>query len=176
MKKLYTLLSLIAISVSAFSQLVVVQTGFNNYVGTSVTAPAGWYMSWHSTSSPSYYTTATNYGIASPSYKFGLDSVFVITPQFVQADTVTFWCKGQSTSASSKLNLYASSDSISWTMFASRDTLPTTGTILKFGIPSSAKWLMFVYRKISGNLAFDDVTVTDYANISAAFTASMACY
>jgi len=55
MKKLYTLLSLIGISSSAFSQVVVVGTGFDNYAGTSATAPSGWYMSWHSTSSPSYY-------------------------------------------------------------------------------------------------------------------------
>ncbi|MEK6617040.1 MAG: hypothetical protein AABZ32_13215, partial [Bacteroidota bacterium] len=76
MKFFYTLILFIIISVAAFSQLVVVGTGFNNYAGTSATAPTGWYMSWHSTAST--YTASTSVGIASPSYKFGLDTVFVI--------------------------------------------------------------------------------------------------
>lgn len=163
-----TLTSLVAFTFSSFSQTIVDSTGFYCYAGTLASAPAGWYMSWHSTSAPSYYTVATSVGIAPPSYKFGQDSVFVITPQFAQADTVTFWCKGFGISDSSKLNLYASSDSVSWTMFASRDTLPTSGTVLKYGIPYGAKWLLFVYRKITGNLAFDDVQIIDYPNIQIA--------
>ena len=120
-------------------------------------------MSWHYTAST--YTASTSVGIASPSYKFGLDTVFVISPQFAQADTVTFWCKGFSISGGSRLNIYSSNDSVNWTMFVSNTSLPSSGAILKYAIPYGAKWVMFVYRKVSGNLAFDDVTILSYTTI-----------
>ena len=168
-----TLTALIAISFPAFSQLVVVGTGFDNYAGTSATAPAGWNMSWHSTSSPSYYSTAANSGAAIPSYKMGQDSVIVISPKYMNADTLTFMCKGNGVpfADTNELHIYHSADSISWNMFVNRDSLPTAKTTLKYGLPSPNGWIMFVYRKLAGgNLAFDDVKIIAYPNIYAAFT------
>jgi len=156
------------ISFSAFSQTPVVQTGFDNYVGTSASAPAGWYMSWHSTSSPSYYTSAGNFGASSPSYKMGQDSVIVVSPKYSGADTLTFWCKGNGVpfGNTNELHIYYSSDSISWVMFVNRDSLPVAGTTLKYALPNDTGWVKFEYRKLgTGNLAFDDVNLLSYVPI-----------
>ena len=54
-----------------------------------------------------------------------------------------------------------------------RDSLPTTKTTLKYGLPAASGWIKFVYRKLgSGNLAFDDVNIISYPNIYAAFSTS----
>ena len=179
MKIFYTFILFIAISVSAFSQLVVVGTGFDNYAGTSATAPAGWYMSWHSTSSPSYYSTAANSGVAIPSYKMGQDSVIVISPMYQDGDTLTFMCKGNGVpfGNTNELHIYHSADSISWNQFVNRDSLPASKTTLKYGLPSQNGWLKFVYRKLgSGNLAFDDVVIISYPNIYADYIYYDICF
>ena len=75
MKKIFTLF-ITAISFSSFSQIVVVGTGFDNYANDSATAPAGWYMSWHSLSPASSYTTAANAGVALT----GCDPITAIVP------------------------------------------------------------------------------------------------
>lgn len=178
MKKLLlfciVILSVVEGSVSAFSQLVVVGTGFDNYANTSGTAPAGWYMSWHSLPpTASSYTTASNSGVAIPSYKMGIDSVTVITPMYSNADTLSFMCKGNGVpfSDTNELHIYHSTDSITWNMFVNRDSLPTLKTTLKYGLPASSGWLKFVYRKLAGgNLAFDDVNIIAYPNIYAQFS------
>lgn len=171
MKKNFLSFFLISISFTAFSQTPVVQTGFDNYAGTSASAPAGWYMSWHSTSSPSYYTSAGNFGASAPSYKLGQDSVFVISPKYSGADTLAFWCKGNGVpfGDTNELHIYYSTDSFSWLMFENRDSLPVAGTTLKYGLPVDTGWVMFVYRKFgTGNLAFDDVNLLAYTPISVA--------
>ncbi len=177
MKKLLpfciVILSVVEGSFSAFSQLVVVGTGFDNYANTLATAPAGWYMSWHSLSPASSYTSTANSGVAVPSYKMGLDSVTVITPMYQNADTLSFWCKGNGTADTNELHIYHSADSLSWTMFVNRDSLPTVITTLKYGLPAASGWIKFVYRKLAGgNLAFDDVNIISYPNIYASFNAS----
>lgn len=172
MKKLFTLASFI-ISVTTFSQITVVGTGFDNYANTSGTAPAGWYMSWHSASPASSYTTAANSGVAIPSYKFGLDSVTVITPMYQNADTLSFMCKGNGVpfADTNELHIYHSADNITWTQFVNRDSLPAAKTTLKYGLPAASGWLKFVYRKLgNGNLAFDDVNILSYPNIYAQFS------
>lgn len=181
MKKLLpfciVILSIIEGSVSSFSQIIVAGTGFDNYANTSGTAPAGWYMSWHSASPASSYTTAANSGVAIPSYKFGLDSVTVITPVFQNADTLSFMCRGNGVpfGDTNELHIYHSTDSISWNIFVNRDSLPATKTTLKYGLPAASGWLKFVYRKLgNGNLAFDDVNIISYPNIYSAFTANSA--
>ena len=177
MKNIFTL-AFISISVFSFAQVPVVQTGFNGYAGTSASAPAGWYMSWHSTSAPSYYNTPANSGAAIPSYKMGQDSVIVITPMYQDADTLTFMCKGNGVpfGDTNELHIYYSADSITWSMFVNRDSLPTTKTTLKYGLPSPNGWIMFVYRKFgSGNLAFDDVNIISYPNIYADFISYDIC-
>lgn len=177
MKKLFTLLSFITISFASFSQIVVVGTGFDNYANTSATAPAGWYLSWHSLSPASSYTSAASSGVSVPSYKMGLDSVTVITPMYQNADTLSFWCKGNSVADTNELHIYHSTDSSSWTLFVNRDSLTNFITTLKYGLPASSGWIKFVYRKLAGgNLAFDDVNIIAYPNIYADFIYDDICF
>jgi hypothetical protein len=85
MKKNYSALTLIFLallmnSIHSTAQLVRLSQGFDNYIGSVATVPAGWYISWNSTSAPSYYFTSGNYGAAIPSYKFGNNGDEIISP------------------------------------------------------------------------------------------------
>lgn len=142
-------------------QTVRLYTGFDNYIGSAATVPSGWHISWNSTSSPSYYITSGNYGTAIPSYKFGVTQDTIISPHFLSADTLSFWCKGQGTfSVQNVLSIFISEDSSSWSQFEVIDSLPTGGATFYFPLPCSAHYLKFIYYQVSGNLAFDDVKVT----------------
>ncbi|MFH1004584.1 MAG: PKD domain-containing protein [Bacteroidota bacterium] len=176
MKTYFVVLLIIVFQLKIFSQVIILQTDFTGYDGTQVTVPSGWNISWNSTSSPSYYSSTSFSGLTPPSYKFGMDSTMIFTPVFSYSDTLKFWCKGSSNiSPQNKLNIYESSDSIKWNMFSSIDSLPTTGKIFILSISPSTKYLCFVYRKVSGNLAFDDVQVIDYPNITAIFSSDTVC-
>lgn len=149
-----------------FSQAVVLQNDFNTYVGTTATVQAGWYYSWNAGSSTagSYYTSTTYSGAAPNAYKFGQNNDTIITPSFIPADTLSFWCKGSSTiNDTNALSIYQSADSSTWVLLVSIDSLPKSGTTFKFGLGATTKFLKFTYTKISGNLAFDDVMVTSNA-------------
>lgn len=165
MKKIYTsIVALLLIQFSLNAQTLVVSTGFDNYAGTVATVPQGWYLSWNT--SLSFYTSTGNYGVAAPSYKFGNDSDFVVAP-FVQQgiDSISFFAKGNGTpfSPANELQFFQSNDSINWTLVATLDSFPTTGTT--FGVAlNGSNYLKLLYRKQSagGNLAFDDAKI--YSN------------
>ena len=162
-------LMVFVMTVESRAQIVRLSQGFDNYIGSVATVPAGWYISWNSTSSPSYYITAGNYGAAIPSYKFGNDGDSIISPFFFSADTLRFWCKGQAAfSAQNSLFIFYSPDSAIWYPLQSIDSLPVVDTTLAYPLPCEAHHLMFIYHKVSGNLAFDDVlvTMTDYSPIA----------
>lgn len=155
------------------AQLVRLTNGFDNYIGSAATVPAGWHVSWNSTSSPSYYFTAGNYGAAIPAYKFGVTQDTIISPYFLSGDTLKFWCKGQGTfSVQNVLSIYISEDSVSWNQLQNLDSIPVTATAFSFPLQCSAHYVMFVYFQVSGNLAFDDVkvTMTDYFPVAIAAT------
>jgi len=161
------------ITQSSLAQIVRLSTGFDNYIGSQATVPAGWYISWNSTSSPSYYFSAGNYGAAIPSYKFGVTQDTIISPHFLSGDTLKFWCKGQTPfSLQNVLSVYVSSDSITWNQLQSIDSLPISATNISLPLPCTAHYVMFVYFKVNGNLSFDDVkvTMTNYSPVAAAAT------
>lgn len=179
MKKNYCrlfLLIFLAIILNSFqsvAQLVRLSTGFDNYIGSVATVPAGWYISWNSTSSPSYYITSGNYGAAIPSYKFGNNGDEIISPHFLSGDTLSFWYKGEGLfSAQNSLLILYSADSTNWNSLVDIDTMLVTGTTFSYPLPCQAHYLMFLYNQVSGNLAFDDVrvTMTDYSPVAAAST------
>lgn len=160
-------------SLTGTAQLVRLSTGFDNYIGSAATVPAGWYISWNSTSSPSYYITSGNYGAAIPSYKFGNNGDEIISPYFASGDTLRFWYKGQGLfSAQNSLLILYSADSANWSGLVTIDTMLVTGTTFSYPLPCEAHYLMFIYNQVSGNLAFDDiqVTMTDYSPDAAAAT------
>ncbi|MBK5285253.1 MAG: PKD domain-containing protein [Bacteroidia bacterium] len=158
------------------AQLVRLLNGFDNYIGTTGSVPSGWRITWNSTTPPSYYTSVGNYGATSPSYSFGITQDTLISPYFQSGDVLWFWCKSQGApfSVQNSLKILVSDDSSSWNVLQNVDSLSASGVTMAFNIPCSAHYVMFVYNKVNGNLAFDDVkvTMTDYSP-TAIFSATL---
>jgi hypothetical protein len=167
MKKLFTLLVLMGIGATSFSQNVLLSQNFDTYTGDSASIPAGYTITWNSAVAPaSFYSSAGNFGQAPNSYKFGKDSAIMITPNFSGADSLSFWHKGNVINGSaSRLYIYSSSDGINYLVLDSITTIPTTGTVYKHDLDSSAHYLKFIYRKVSGNMAFDDLSIFNYQGV-----------
>ena len=151
------------------AQTAVINCGFDNYAGTTATIPAGFYISWNSTSptapgpSASFYTSAGNFGATAPSYKFGVDSATMVTPMVTNADSIVFWGKGNGISGPSELSISYSADSITWTPITALNNLPTSGTTFSVPLtPAVTGYIRFFYHKDVGNLAFDDLRI--YSN------------
>ncbi len=164
MKKSLSLLVIMIIGNVAFSQITLLSQNFDNYDGDSANFIANYYVSWNSPASglpsQSYYSSTGNFGLAPNSYKFGIDSATIITPFFAGADSLTFWHKGNGTGSSpNKFYIYASSDSIAFTLLDSITTFPSAGVTYGHGLDSSHHYLKFMYRKVVGNMAFDDLLV-----------------
>jgi PKD repeat protein len=175
MKKIYLLFAFILFSFAGFSQSsVIIQENFNSYDGTAGSIPAGWNISWNT--STSFYTTTASSGPSGPnSYKFGLNNVTVEPPQFQYADSVYFWIKGNATDAGSTLFLLESENGSTWDTIARINPLPTTGTMLGHKVNFLSKRLRFVYIKNNGNVAFDDFRLTKRKQLFPGFTANSAC-
>jgi hypothetical protein len=166
MKKALLSFSLLLVSVlyiqnEVHAQSPVLELNFDGYAGTEATTPSGYYFSWHSVTSNSFYTSAGNYGASAPSYKFGNNGDFIVTPAVGGADSLTFWAKGNGSPYSplNEIRVYHSIDSINWTLDATVVPLPSSGTTLSVPLSQVAGYLKLEYFKVSGNLAFDDLKV-----------------
>ena len=175
MKKIFTLISFFFIvSSSSFSQSVtLLQNDFAGYVGTTGTIAPGWYYSYNdSGTSKSFYTSTGNFGWSAPSYKFGRDSVTIISPQFIGSpDSISFWMKGNGSSTSffsiqNAFSIYESTDGTNWTLNTVIDSIPVTPSgstdsfSVKLPLSSNTAYLKFYYQKFVGNVAFDNLVVT----------------
>lgn len=165
MKKLYTLISIcVLMSSVAFSQTTVLCEDFTTYDSTTAAADYhGWYFSYHAQFS--LYTTTSSSGIAPNSYKFGVDSATVITPNLGSADHFNFWMKGNASTggslANGKFYIYESTDSTNFTLLEMVSPIPAFVEMIKeFPLSAGAKWVKFFYDKDSGNVAFDDFCAT----------------
>lgn len=168
LRKLPSLLIILALSLPAqnsIAQNVVFSCGFDNYVGTTATIPCGLGISWNSTSnttpgpSASFYISAGNFGSSAPSYKFGVDSAVLVTPFVTNADSVTFWAKGNSISGPSTLYVSYSTDSVNWTPITNVSNLPTTAANLSIPLQQATGYIRFFYDKDVGNLGMDDLKI-----------------
>lgn len=167
--------AILFIASSAFSQTTVLQNDFNSYDGTTATVAPGWYYSWNTAAStsggPSYYSSAAYSGVAPNAYKWGGvngQKDTIITPAFAPANSVSFWCRGAGVPYKQQdtLEIYESPDSISWTLAAMKDSLPTAGTTLTYTLQPASQFLKFVYHKAAvngGSVAFDDIVITSNA-------------
>ena len=125
------------------------------------TAPFGWTF----TSIGGTYTTATNYGAASPSLQIDATNDRILT-SFIgtSASELSFWIKGQGTDAGSALLVEGWNGSV-WITIDNINSLPTTGTTKIYNsastpsLPTNLTQFRFTYTKSVGNLAFDDVNV-----------------
>lgn len=165
MKKLYFLVVLIVAFAKPLTAQTLVENHFDGYLGTPSTVPAGWYISWNAdTSQPtlSYYTTAGNCGLTCPSYKFGIDSAYIVSPPFVNADTIRFLLKGNGTAVvENTLEIYTSSDSANWTLTASIDSISASATTMSVAIPTTATHVALLFDKptLGYNAGIDDIYI-----------------
>lgn len=151
----------------SFAQNIILSTGFDNYQGTVASVPAGFTISWNcnptldtSCVTNSFYTSNSNFGVSAPSYKFGIDGATIVTPMVANADSLTFWGKGQNVSGPSTLIISSSPDNINWTVVTSLSNLPNnSSTTFSIPLQQFTGYLKFFYDKDFGNLSFDDLKV-----------------
>ena len=144
------------ITISSFT----VAEGFS--AGTA--APAGWTF----TSIGATYTSSGNFGQSSPALMMDATGDRVITPVFTgTVSSLSFWIKGLTTNAGSALLVEGSSNGTSWTTIQNiTNSLPSSGTTMTYtasstpALSAGMNQFRFTFSKSSGNLSFDDVTVT----------------
>ena len=134
-----------------------------NLIGPDPVYLSGWSVLSQSTSRQ-IYTTATNYGLSSPSFAFTITGDFIETATYASPVTsLSFWGKQQSGATSS--TLIEGYNGSSWSTIAtlSNKDVATAGTVtydlVALGKTDVIK-IRLVYTKVAGNLAVDDVAVT----------------
>lgn len=169
MKKIFTLISLfVTISLGALAQSPIVCENFNNYDSlVANTNWHGWYISY--ATQFSYYTSTQSSGTSGPnSYKFGIDSATLISPNISGALSVNFWIKGNAGTGGpdplSVLYLYESSDSSVWNLVDSMQQsnhVDPLGHQKAYNLTPGTEHVKFYYKKSNGNIAFDDFCAYD---------------
>lgn len=170
---LFSLLVLLTFSQETVAQTIVLSENFNSYDGTSGTVPSGWNFS-----SQDCYTSSTSSGPSGPnSYKFSANNATVNTPMFINADTLSFWVKGNQTDSLSTLYVLESTNNSTWDTLDSIANFATSfaGETKKYAISNSIKYLRFIYVKSVGNCAFDDFMLTENDPLVSNFSANDAC-
>ncbi|MGB0167186.1 MAG: hypothetical protein ACPF8V_10070, partial [Luteibaculum sp.] len=111
------------------------------------------------------YTSAGNFGAASPSLQMDNTGDQITTPVICNTPTaLSFWIKGQGTDASSALLVEGSSDGDSWTSIDNIGDLPDSDADAyqrQYGAEAISAYnqFRFTYSKSVGNLAIDDIRV-----------------
>ena len=129
------------------------------------TAPSGWTFTTIATT----YTSAGNFGAASPSVQMDATGDRVLTNQLsgAAASQLSFWLKGNGTNTLSALLVEGTTDGTNWVTIENiTNSIPTTGTTRTYNfsstplLPCGMIQFRFTYTKNAGNLAFDDVSIT----------------
>ncbi len=165
MRKIFTLITfLFALSTTVFAQTNVLCEDFALYDTSTASAN---YHNWTLTyySKFSFYTSPASTGIAPNSYKFGVDSATLITPDISGADHINFWMKGNASNggslANGKFYIYESSDSLNYTLIDMISPIPAFVEMIKeYPLAAGTVKVKFFYDKDSGNVAFDDFCAT----------------
>lgn len=151
-----------------------ISEGFN----TGTTAPSGWaFISIGNT-----YTTSGNYGASSPSLTLDATNDRVTSSTIgTSASELSFWIKGQGTDAASAL-LVEGWNGAAWVTIDNLTSMPTTGTTKIYNsattpsLPTNLVQFRFTYTKSTGNLAFDDVSVSCATTIPCTPTATITSF
>ena len=164
MKKILLLVSVFCTAIAARSQNVILCENFNSYDSASAASGVfhGFTISYHTQNS--YYTSTQSSGASGPnSYKFGVDSATMITPDITGATYVQFWTKGNATDSLSTFYVYDSPDGTNWTLIQAINPINTnsTGMNRQYALNANAAFIKFFYDKSVGNVAFDDFCTTD---------------
>ena len=170
MKKIFTLIALFfTISFSSSAQSPILCENFNNYDSlVSSVDWHGWYISYNTQFS--YYTSTQSSGSSGPnSYKFGVDSATLISPDLTGVESISFWMKGNfgtppGPDPLSMFYVYESADSSVWTLVDSIQpsaNIATAGHPKAYNVTLGTRFVKFYYHKSSGNVAFDDFCAYD---------------
>ena len=170
MKKIFTLIALFTtLQLGSFAQSPILCEDFANYDSlVSSVDWHGWYISYNTQFS--YYTSVQSSGPSGPnSYKFGVDSATLITPNIDGAQSISFWMKGNfgtppGPDPLSMFYVYESSDSTVWTLIDSIQpsaNIGSTGHPKAYNVSMGTQYVKFFYHKSTGNVAFDDFCALD---------------
>lgn len=162
MKKLLLIISIFCAGFAANAQNFIICEDFNAYDSASAASGVfnGFAISYHS--QYSFYTSTQSSGLSGPnSYKFGVDSATMISPDITGATYVQFWMKGNATDSLSTFYVYDSPDGSTWSLLATINPVNTTGMYRQYALNSSASRIKFYYHKSVGNVAFDDFCTAD---------------
>ena len=146
--------------ISATATAALIDEGFDGF--DTGTRPSGWTFT-NCNLNTDTYTTAGNYGTASPSIKLNATGDAIETSAFTDPDYLQFWVKGQGAMGTANLLVeeYYSAD---WHTLSDLVGLPTTGTTIgDFYLDNNSIRLKFTFTRVSADLAFDDVLVEGLA-------------
>lgn len=105
------------------------------------------------------YDTVASSGNNPPSLAFNQDGSFVITPPLLGPTNVTFMMKGQSISSDSEFTVEALIGG-NWTEVATFSNISNGKVEQELALNPATAQLRFIYTKVGGNLAFDDLVIT----------------
>ena len=162
MKKLLLIASIFCASFASQAQNIILCEDFNAYDSASAASGVfnGFVISYHSQNS--FYTSTQSSGNSGPnSYKFGVDSATMVSPNIIGATYLQFWMKGNATDSLSTFFVYDSPDGNTWTEIANINPVNTTGMYRQYALNPGASYVRFYYTKSVGNVAFDDFCTTD---------------
>ncbi len=135
---------------------VLTYTGFDNF--TAGERPYGWTLT-NCNADTDTYTSAADFGKASPAIKLESTGDQVVSPSFSAPSQMSFWLKGIGTDAASAL-LVEEYYGVGYTTLANiTNTIPTIGTTYYYSLNSGTSKVRFTYTKSAGNVALDDITV-----------------
>jgi hypothetical protein len=163
MKRILLSILLIGSMVSSKGQILI-SNNFDGYNGLLSTVAPGWYYSFNDSAAAtrSYYSSAGTCGVTCPAYKFGHDTVTVITPSFVNADSIQFYLKGNGTShVENHLTIYESVDSVNWIQTYDIDSISASATTYTLLLGIYTTNVKFVYYKdsLGYNVGLDDIYI-----------------
>jgi len=163
MKKLLLLVILFGCGFLSRGQTLI-SNNFDGYNGLVPTIAPGWYYSWNDTASASksFYNSTGTCGVSCPTYKFGHDTVTIITPAFSTADSVRFYLKGNGTfHPENHFSMLESVDSLIWVQTFDMDSISASANIYTIPVNPLTTHLQFVYHKdsLGYNVGIDDISV-----------------
>jgi hypothetical protein len=162
MKKILLFISVVCAALTSGAQNTIICEDFNAYDSASAASGVyhGFNISYHSQFS--FYTSTQSSGNSGPnSYKFGVDSATMTSPDISGATYVQFWMKGNATDSLSTFFIYDSPDGTSWTLLQAINPVNTVGLYRQYALNAGAAFIRFYYTKSVGNVAFDDFCTTD---------------
>lgn len=121
--------------------------------GTKLSLPDGW-----TSNGNDVYTTNSNYGIASPSYKMNADGIYMTSPAFDSDVTkITFWHKGMQLEGGSIEITGKDMNGADIEIALIYPNRSSSKYEIISNVPAGVRQVSFIYHKVTGNVAIDDI-------------------